>query len=67
MATDPDTGVQEGDIFGKTGPGKDQNDFTHTDSGNSGGSKTRDGRGFTSVPGTAGSVPEGNRHTGGQE
>lgn len=63
MAIDPDTGIREGDQFGKTGPGEDQHDYKHGDSGNSGGSKTREGG-----PGTAGSVPPvrpGN--TGGQE
>jgi len=50
---DPDTGVQEGDQQGKVPPGKDQADYTHSDSGNSGNSKTT-----TGGPGTAGSVPE---------
>jgi hypothetical protein len=48
---DPDTGVQEGDQMGKTGPGKDQNDYTHSDD--------RDSDKQTSGgPGTAGSVPQ---------
>jgi hypothetical protein len=55
MATDPDTGVQEGDFFGRipTGDGRDQNDYTHSDSGNSGSSKQTSGG-----PGTAGDVAQ---------
>lgn len=56
--TDPDTGVREGDQFGKKGPGEDHHDYEHTTAGDK---QTEGG------PGTAGSVPEGNRHTGGQE
>jgi len=41
MAKDPDTGRQEGDAVGRhANDGKDQNDYEHSDSGNSGGSTT---------------------------
>ena len=53
MATDPDTGIREGDQAGRVPPGKDQNDYTHSESGNSGGSKQTSGG-----PGTAGSTAE---------
>ncbi len=55
---DPDTGIREGDITGKTGPGEDQHNYEHS---------TDTDKQTTGGPGTAGSVPEGNRHTGGQE
>lgn len=53
MAIDPDTGIVEGDQLGRPVAGVDQNNYTHSDSGNSGNSTTTNGG-----PGTAGSVAQ---------
>jgi hypothetical protein len=54
MTKDPDTGRDEGDQAGRhADKGVDQSNFSHSDSGNSGGSKTTHGG-----PGTAGAAEQ---------
>ena len=52
MANNPDTGAPDSQV-GNAPPGKPQNPYSHSDSGNSGNSTTTN-----NGPGTAGAVPE---------